>query len=149
MTSPLKSNDNDTLKNIVLPLPPSDLDGVGRGAAEMEVYARFMRHLRMVPNSQADIKVLSAIQFTADMLDIRDALVTKILIDCGLRAPRKALPSDYLDHADNSLMRSGWEVGGPSGSTIELKKYWDSIGEDSLAAYRREPVIAEETLFVE
>ena len=145
MTSTLKSNDNDTLKNIVLPLPPS----AERGAAEMEVYARFMRHLRMVPNSQADIKVLSAIQFTADMLDIRDALVTKILVDCGLRSPRKALPSEYLDHADSSLMRSGWEVGGPNASTIELKKYWDTIGEDSLAAYRREPVIAEETLFVE
>ena len=145
MTSTLKSNDNDTLKNIVLPLPPS----AERGAAEMEVYARFMRHLRMVPNSQADIKVLSAIQFTADMLDLRDGLVSKVLVDCGLRAPRKALPSDYLDHADNSLMRSGWEVGGPNASTIELKKYWDSIGEDTLAAYRREPVVAQESLFVE
>jgi hypothetical protein len=144
-TSILKSNDNDTLKNIVLPLPPS----AERGAAEMEVYARFMRHLRMVPNSQADIKVLSAIQFTADMLDIRDALVSKILVDCGLRAPRKAFPTEYLEHVDSTLMRSGWEVGGPSASTIELKKYWDEIGEDSLAAYRREPVVAEGTLFVE
>lgn len=141
----LKTNDNREFKNISLPLPPSK----ERGAAEMEVYARFMRHLRMVPNSQSDIKVLSAIQFTADMIDIRDALVSKILVDCGLRAPRKAFPSEYLDHVDASLMRSGWEVGGPTATTIELKKYWDKIGEDSLAAYRREPVIAQETLFVE
>lgn len=144
-TSILKTNDNREFKGVVLPLPPS----LERGAAEMEVYARFMRHLRMVPNSQAEIKVLSAIQFTADMLDIRDALVSKILVDCGLRGVRKAFPSEYLDHVDASLMRSGWEVGGPTAAAIELKKYWDKVGEDTLAAYRREPTVAQESLFVE
>ncbi len=147
--STLKSNDNRAFKNIELPLPPQKQDAHINTHAEMEIYARFMRHLRMVPNSQDEIKVLSAIQFTADMLDLRDALVTKILIDCGLRAPRKALPSEYLEHVDNTLMRSGWEVGGPNASTIALKKFWDKIGEDQLAAYRRTPVIREETLFVE
>ncbi|NQZ13417.1 MAG: hypothetical protein HRT94_01165 [Alphaproteobacteria bacterium] len=145
MSHSLKSNDNVSLKNVVLPLPPEK----DRGAAEMEIYARFMRHLRMVPNSQIEIKVLSAIQFTADMLDIRDALVSKTLVDCGLRAPRKAFPAEYLEHVDSTLMRSGWEIGGPSGSTIDLKKYWDGIGEDKLAAYRREPIVIEESLFVE
>ena len=99
MSHSLKSNDNVSLKNVVLPLPPEK----DRGAAEMEIYARFMRHLRMVPNSQIEIKVLSAIQFTADMLDIRDALVSKTLVDCGLRAPRKAFPAEYLEHVDSNL----------------------------------------------
>ena len=42
----MKSNDNFAKANIELPLPPDDQD-----APEMEIYARFMRHLRMVPNN--------------------------------------------------------------------------------------------------
>lgn len=132
----LKCNDNSVTGNatMVLPLPPTDKAAV----SEMDIYARFMRHLRMVPSSRADIKILSAIQFTADMMDIGDALVAKTLVDLGLRAPRRALPAAYLDHVDRSLMRSGWDVGGPSTATLALKDYWDDIGEDPFAAFRRE-----------
>lgn len=132
----LKSNDNTATGGgtMVLPLPPTDRDAT----AEMEIYARFMRHLRMVPSSRAEIKVLSAIQFTADMMDIGDALVAKTLVDLGLRAPRRALPAAYLDHVDRSLMRSGWDVGGPSAATLSLKEYWDGIGEDPFAPFRRD-----------
>jgi hypothetical protein len=132
----LKSNDNALGygQSIVLPLPPTEKEAV----SEMEIYARFMRHLRMVPNSRSEIKVLSAIQFTADMMDLGDALVAKTLVDLGLRAPRRAMPAAYLDHVDRSLMRSGWDVGGPSPSSLELKSHWDMIGEDPFAAFRRE-----------
>ncbi|NCO03473.1 MAG: hypothetical protein GW903_04710 [Alphaproteobacteria bacterium] len=145
----LKSNDNTVFKNITLPLPPASKGAHDHHNPEMEIYARFMRHLRMVPHSHPDIKVLSAIQFTADMLDLRDALVTKVLVDCGLRAPRKALPDEYLEHADNALLRSGWDIGGPTVSLIALKAFWDKIGEDKLAAYRRPPIFHEEGMFVE
>jgi len=141
----LKSNDNRVESNIILPLPPM----AANANPEREIYARFMRHLRNVPNSCMQIKVLSAIQFTADMLDIGDSLVTKTLVDCGLRAPRKALPSDYLQFVDRSLMRSGWEVGGPSASAAELKAHWDKIGEDKFAAVRGKVPVATQTLFVE
>lgn len=132
----LKSNDNKKHRNnhTVLPIPL-----IENGARmEMEIYTRFMRHLRMVPNSRTEIKVLSAIQFTADMMDLTDALVAKTLVDMGLYAPRRAFPASYLEHVDRSLMRSGWEVGGPSASTLALKKHWDKIGEDRFAAFRRE-----------
>ncbi len=144
MTDILKSNDNRIGENIFLPLAPEAAD-----RNDMEIYARFMRHLRTVPNNKAEIKVLSAIQFTADMLDISDALIAKTLVDLGLRAPRKALPSDYLEFIDKSILRSGWEVGGPTKSAAELKLYWDEIGEDKFAAYRREPVFVEPPMFVE
>lgn len=115
----------------ILPLPPE-------GTMEMDIYVRFMRHLRHVPNSRMDIKILSAIQFTADMTDVGDALVAKILVETGLRAPRSAFPASYLEHADRSLMRSGWDVGGPCAATIDLKSHWDDIGEDRFAAFRRD-----------
>ena len=153
MTTTLKSNDN-LLEGrhagkhegamVILPLAPD-----AEARSEMEIYARFMRHLRMVPNSRLEIKILSAIQFTADMLDIGDALVSKTLVDLGLRGPRSSFPSDYLDFVDKSLLRTGWEVGGPTVSAVELKAHWDEIGEDKFAAYRGEPVTIERPMFVE
>ena len=131
----IKCNDNNTDHRFCWPVISADVmhDGI-----ETEIYARFMRHLRNVPNSRTEIKVLSSIQFTADMMDISDALVAKILVDMGLRAPRRAFPGSYLDHADSALMRSGWEIGHPGESLLALKKHWDGIGEDRFAAFRRQ-----------
>ena len=117
-------------ENVELPLPPELM----AGREDMALYARFMSHLRLVPNSRIEIKILSAIEFTADMLDHSDAHVGKVLVDLGLRAPRMAFPADFLKFADFALMRSGWEVGGPSASLLELKAHWDYIGESRFPA---------------
>lgn len=143
MTTILKSNDNFLNNDIHLPLPPEG----GNTNQDMEIYARFMQHLRLVPNSSDNIKVLSSVQFTADMLDISDALIAKTLVDLGLRAPRAALPAEYLDYADKTLLRRGWHVGGPTVSIAELKAHWDKIGEDKFAPYRREVVTVEPPMF--
>ena len=116
-----------------LPLPPPSTE---ERKDEMAVYARFMRHLRHVPNSRKEIKVLSAIQFTADMLDYSDAHIAKMLVEMGLRAPRLAFPSEFLSFVDHALMRQGWEIGAPSKDILELKAYWDGIGEDKFAAFK-------------
>ena len=118
---------------IELPLPPSKDQHV-----EMEAYARFMQHLRRVPHQRMEIKILSAIQFTADMMDYSDAQISKMLVDLGLRVGRVGLPMDYLEFADASLMRCGWDVGGPTASLHALKDYWDETGEDKFAAFRRD-----------
>ena len=119
---------------LVLPLPPQNPSLT----EEMEIYARFFRHLRHVPHSRTDIKILSSIQFTADFLDHSDAHVAKVLVDLGLRAPRMAFPADFLRFVDDSLMRSGWEIGGPTPSIIALKTFWDKNGEDRFAAFKRD-----------
>ena len=118
-------------EKIILPLPPQSL----KEREDQALYARFMRHLRCVPNSRMEIKVLSAVQFTADMLGYSDAHIAKVLVDLGLRAPRMAFPADFLKFADQALMRSGFEVGGPTKALLELKAYWDQIGEDKFAAF--------------
>jgi hypothetical protein len=100
------------------------------------VFERFMHHLRQVPNSRMEIKILSAIHFAADMEDCSDAHVAKILVDFGLRAPRLAFPDDFLRFADSALLRTGWEVGGPTKALLALKNHWDAIGEDKFAAFR-------------
>lgn len=127
MTNHISFSDDS---RIALPLPP---ESAPETAAEMEVYARFMRHLRHIPNSRTEIKILSAIQFTADMMDYGDAVVARILADLGLRAPRMAFPADFLKFADQSFMRSNFEVGGPNAALLELKDHWDKIGEPRFA----------------
>lgn len=127
--------------HIVLPSPPECC-----GVEEVALYARFMKHLRHVPNSRAAIKVLSAMQFTADMLEYSDAHVAKILVELGLRAPRLAFPADFLEFADNSLMRSPWDVGAPSEALQELKAHWDTTGEDKFAAFKRRYSLLDEAV---
>ena len=139
MTS-FKSNDNRVSSKTILPLPPESKEA----RSEMEIYARFMRHLRMVPNEKTEIKILSSIQFTADILDISDELVAKNLVDMGLRAPRSAFPAEYLAFIDKTLLRSGWQICGLIASSAALKAHWDKIGEDRFAAYRGRAVVSEE-----
>lgn len=137
----MKANDNLVTERIILPVP--ELDKVQ--PHEMEIYARFMRHLRCVANSRMEIKILTAIQFTSDMLDISDSETAKTLIDLGLRAPRLAFPADYLDHADAALMRDDWEIGSANAALKDLRNHWSYIGEDKLAGFRRYfPSLAED-----
>jgi hypothetical protein len=117
--------------NTVLPPPPQWVE-----KDDEIIYERFMRHLRNVPTSRAEIKVLSAIQFTADFLGHSDAHIAKTLVDFGLRAPRMAFPADFLKFADQALMRSGWEIGGPSPALKELKEWWNKNGEDPFIAFQ-------------
>lgn len=152
----MKANDNKSAaprsakhrqpvpESFILPVPSADL----RDEMELEIYGRFMRHVRLVPNGRMEIKILSAIQFTADLMDLNDAIVAKTLADMGLRAPRKAFPESYLEHVDRSLMRSGWDVGAPSASSIDMKLHWDVTGEDKFAAFRREYSLLNEPVTV-
>ncbi len=118
------------IERVVLPLPPEATEDK---KFEMEIYARFMRHLRNVPNSRMEVKIFSAICFTADMMEIGEALVAKTLVDLGLKASRKAFPASFLDFADTSLMRAGWDHGAPQSSIVKLRHFWDRIGEDRFA----------------
>ena len=129
--------------DIMLPLPPEN-DGLHD--VEMEVYARFMRHLRHVPHSREDIKILTSIQFVADMLDYTDGQVARMLVDMGLRAPRLAFPADFLNFVDRSLMRGDWEVESARASMKELKQYWDEMGEDKFAWLKKDYVFAQPRL---
>lgn len=132
----------DVFENVFLPLPPL----VEGQTQELEVYGRFMRHMRLMPISDLNIKILSAIQFTADMMDMGDALVARMLADMGLRAPRRAFPSSYLDHVDRAMIRGDSTSPHYSvicASSVDMKRFWDEIGEDKFAAFKKEFLRAE------
>lgn len=153
--TPLGASHNSRIKErVVLPLPPALADlGAGQDTRfEMEIYARFMRHLREVPNSRMEIKILSAIQFTADMLETPDALVAKTLVDLGLKAPRKAFPMSFLDFCDKALLRRDWDrhdgKGGPPSAVLMLKEHWDGIGEEKPSPFPVHYAVAGERLLL-
>lgn len=91
---------------------------------DKEIYLRFMGHLRHVPVSRMEIKILSSIQFTADIMNSSDAHIAKTLVEMGLRAPRIAFPVAFLDYIDHALLRKGWHIGTPSIAMTELKEIW-------------------------
>lgn len=128
----MKANDNHTHDRIVYPLPPEEMSQ----QMEMDIYTRFMRHLRIIPHSRAEIKILSAIQFVATMTANSEAHVTKVLVDLGLRAPRFALPASYLDYADSAIVRSDQDFGAASNHLRDLDKHWAEIGEERFNAFQ-------------
>lgn len=115
----------DGTDNLLMPLPPEKT-----AAEDMDIYVRFMRHMRCIPTSRRILRILSAIQFTADMLDCSDAHVGKVLVNLGLRAPRKAFPASFLSYADTALKHSGWDVAGPNAALEELRLFWSRYQDD-------------------
>ncbi|MDD3021603.1 MAG: hypothetical protein PHX61_11600 [Alphaproteobacteria bacterium] len=141
-----EQNKNQNVDPIYLPFPPEDPHEAAK--TEMEIYARFMRHLRTVPCSRQEIQILTAMQFVADMMVLDDAYVAKVLVDLGLRAPRLAFPEMYLEFVDAALMRDGYEIGSANRDMVELKMHWDAIGEDRLVAFRRAYPTLTEGIFI-
>ncbi len=146
-----KANDNKDnkveveIRDIQLPLPPKSANA----EFEMEVYARFMRHIRNVPNSRMVIKILSSIQFVADMMDCSDGHISKVLVDMGLRAPRLAFPAEFLDFCDKSLIRNIWDLGSASEGIRCLREHWNKIGEkDKLAVCGRQYGLIEDGVYI-
>jgi hypothetical protein len=138
----MKANDNYQLPDrIVLPLPPESPES----RTEMEIYARFMRHLRTVPNSREEIQILTSMQFVADMVDISDAEVARVLTECGLRAPRMAFPAEYLNFVDGEGVRGG----ACKGVSADLRLHWARIGEDRFAGFHTLYPSLTENLFVD
>ena len=119
---------------IILPRLPEHFSKM---SDEEAIYKHFMRHLQAVPTSKVSIKVLSSIQFTADFLGYSDAHVTKVLVDLGLRAPREALPAEFLDYTDIAIPRGYWAAGGASLAVLALADHWRKIGEDPFVSVKR------------
>ncbi len=117
-TTPLRPN------AIMLPNAPFATHG-----DEFVIHAAFMRALRAAPG-RLEIKILNAIQSCADATDNSDAYVSKILVDMGLRAPRLAFPSDFLDHIDAAVSRSRLHANPLNVPYVELIQHWQMTGDD-------------------
>ncbi len=121
-TSDISGGLDTIFENVFLPLPPLD----DAPHEVMEIYGRFMRHVRLSPSPIMEIKVLSAIQFTADMMDMGDERVAKMLAGMGLRCPKAALPQSYLTLIEKEC---AGEAINDCDSSIDMCRFWHDIEE--------------------
>lgn len=106
---------DDLNGHVRYPLPPTMFH---RFADGMDVYVRFMRHLRVSHHARASVNILLAIDAVTASTD-HDALSTAmILVDLGLRAPRAAFPAVFLDLIDGSFGRD------LSPAVVDLVQHW-------------------------
>ena len=127
-TTTRSSHRHRPLTSIVLPHLSDDTE-----TSRKDIYMAFIRSLRDAPHRRMEVRVLCAIHACADMTDNSDAYVTRVLVDLGLRAPRLALPGDFLEHADTHLLRGkSGPVPAPQ-SYKELAQHWQALGDDLYA----------------
>jgi hypothetical protein len=127
MTTTSLRSPHRTHTNVILPCLPENT-----GRAERDIYMSFIRALRDGPSRRMEVRVLTAIHRAADATDNSDAYVSRVLVDMGLMAPRLALPGDFLDHVDATLLRDRPLVSIPAGY-LALTQHWAAIGDDSFA----------------
>ena len=141
--------------HVNLPMPPelnikenNSLASIEAGDMQHEIYAVFMKCLRQVQNSRSIVKVLAAIQNTADYLGLSDAYVTKILVDLGLRAPRRAFPKEFLDFTDRKHVQI--DTAGQDAALSSLFDHWRAHGESRFTAfYHADYALPQKTVFVD
>lgn len=114
--------------SIILPCLPEHC-----GSLERDIYMSFLRAYRDGTSRRMEVRILTAIHRAADLTDNSDAYVTRVLVDLGLMAPRLALPGDFLDHIDATLLRDR-PLGSVPASYLTLAQHWRDIGDDSYAA---------------
>lgn len=98
-----------------------------------EIYMAFVTALRQSPQRHIERRVLCAIHKAADATGHSDAYITRVLVDMGLRAPRLALPADFLDHADTNLLATHRFLKAAPESYQDLATHWSALGEDAYA----------------
>jgi hypothetical protein len=112
---------------VILPCLPDNT-----GASERDIYMSFIRSFREGPSRRIEVRTLTAIHRAADATDNSDAYVSRVLVDMGLMAPRLALPGDFLDHVDATLLRDRPLVSVPPGY-LALTQHWAAVGDDGFA----------------
>lgn len=97
---------------------------------------RFLRYLDYTQTNDHHMKILSAIHYVADTMNYSDAQVSKVLVGQGLRAPRKAFPSVFLEYIDLVFMSDAITLTSSHDALCELTQMWNDHGEYNLNARR-------------
>ena len=84
-------------------------------------------------------RVLSAIQKAALLTGNSEGVITKILVDHGLRASRRSLPQEFLDFIDGLSLRCFEQSLSPLPSYYEdLRSFWMDCDEPPISSIERD-----------
>lgn len=89
----------------------------------------FVHAMNSQPRTMATaMRVFAAIDIAAERMETSPAHISRVLVDCGLRAPRAAFPSDFLDFVDRCpVPRTSVQRAALGTGVIELKEFWDNL----------------------
>ena len=113
-------------ERIIWPMPPAP-DRIR--PSEIDLYVRFMRHVRAAIITRPEMRVLSALQFVADVTGLEDSEVALQLVEMGLRAPRAAFPASFLAALDPIGHQAVFGGGAIGAGVADLLAHWKLIGE--------------------
>ena len=123
---PITCGDYGVSERIILPTDQEDC----------AVYHIFMQHLPRVARNRLDIKILHALQYTADATGTDVTDICMMLVQMGLRAPRLAFPASFLEQVDLAVIRHGRGDMVLDPTVMALRHHWDQLGEDRWAGFR-------------
>ena len=124
-TQRYKSGFSEKRTRIVLPICPDD----HADTEDKKTFHIFMQTLRSQSNSLMSSKVLSAIHSTAQRRQHDVDQVAKVLVDFGLKAPKKAFPQGFVNFCENAIARSINSFKPVPSSIRDLAAHWTKTGE--------------------
>ena len=105
-----------------LPIPPS------ADSADYPYYQAFLHSMNRCEGRTIAGKIALSIEMTAELCQTSPAHIARVLVDCGLRAPRDAFPASFVEfietppNAHASRPSGGFEL-----DAVELQDFWRSL----------------------
>lgn len=75
--------------------------------SEREIVQIFLQRFRDIPFPRDEMRVMQAIEKTANLTGYSDGVIAKILVDSGLRSSRISFPQEFLSHIDLLYLKKG------------------------------------------
>lgn len=102
---------------------------------DKEVVQIFLQCFRNIQFPRDDMRVMQAIERTADLTGNSDGLISKILVDNGLRACRECFPQEFLSHIDLLCLKKGRRTLSQKlkKSHSDLKDFWRFNGDNKFS----------------
>ena len=109
-----------------MPVPPIET------SADFAYYQAFVHEMNRVTTPVAapaiGEKLCQAIEATAVRMNTSPAHVARLLVDYGMRAPRHAFPTSFVDYVDNrpepkmSILRAAQDF-----DVMQLRDFWAAL----------------------
>jgi hypothetical protein len=106
-----------------MPVPPAD------NSADITYYRAFVSEMGRAKQASVADKIRNSMEAAATRTGTSATHIARLLVDCGLRAPRHAFPDSFVSFVDNAPQTTGQKSGFgtifPADTDMDaLRLYW-------------------------